>query len=114
MVLDDGKGDFTEHINFDLRPASRPYILPLYTDLNPAANGTVEFGTGTISDGSTKNVFWAEWVGVAEYGNNSARQEFQALIIEESDGATVEFRYVDLTNAGSTTNSVFEVGFLTL
>ena len=111
MVLDDGKGDFTEHINFDLRTASRPYILPLYTDLNPAANGTVEFGTGTISDGSTKNVFWAEWVGVAEYGNNSARQEFQALIIEESDGATVEFRYVDLTNAGSTTNSVFEVGF---
>ncbi len=33
------------------------------------------------------------------------------LIIEESDGATIEFRYVDLTNAGSTTNSVFEVGF---
>ncbi|NDA59969.1 MAG: S8 family peptidase, partial [Actinobacteria bacterium] len=33
------------------------------------------------------------------------------LIIEEPDGATIEFRYVDLTNAGSTTNSVFEVGF---
>jgi hypothetical protein len=110
-VLDDGLGSFRSYRNFDLRTATRPYILPLFTDLNPAANGTVEFGRGTISDGSTKNVFWAEWIDVAEYGNNSARQEFQMLIIEESDGATIEFRYVDLTNAGSTTNSVFEVGF---
>jgi len=110
-VLDDGLGSFRSYRNFDLRTATRPYILPLFTDLNPAANGTVEFGQGTISDGSTKNVFWAEWIDVAEYGNNSARQEFQMLIIEESDGATIEFRYVDLTNAGSTTNSVFEVGF---
>ena len=110
-VLDDGLGSFRSYRNFDLRTATRPYILPLFTDLNPSANGTVEFGRGTISDGSTKNVFWAEWIDVAEYGNNSARQEFQMLIIEESDGATIEFRYVDLTNAGSTTNSVFEVGF---
>jgi subtilisin family serine protease len=110
-VLDDGLGSFRSYRNFDLRTATRPYILPLFTDLNPAANGTVEFGRGTISDGSTKNVFWAEWIDVAEYGNNSARQEFQMLIIEQSDGATIEFRYVDLTNAGSTTNSVFEVGF---
>ncbi|MCH1448499.1 MAG: S8 family peptidase, partial [Candidatus Nanopelagicales bacterium] len=110
-VLDDGLGSFRSYRNFDLRTATRPYILPLFTDLNPAANGTVEFGRGTISDGSTKNVFWAEWIDVAEYGNNSARQEFQMLIIEESDGATIEFRYVDLTNAGSTTNSIFEVGF---
>ena len=110
-VLDDGLGSFRSYRNFDLRTATRPYILPLFTDLNPAANGTVEFGRGTISDGSTKNVFWAEWIDVAEYGNNSARQEFQMLIIEESDGATIEFRYVDLTNAGSTTNSVFEVGY---
>jgi subtilisin family serine protease len=110
-VLDDGRGSFRSYRNFDLRTATRPYILPLFTDLNPAANGTVEFGQGTISDGSPKNVFWAEWIDVAEYGNNSARQEFQMLIIEESDGATIEFRYVDLTNAGSTTNSVFEVGF---
>ena len=110
-VLDDGLGSFRSYRNFDLRTATRPYILPLFTDLNPAANGTVEFGQGTISDGSPKNVFWAEWVDVAEYGNNSARQEFQMLIIEEPDGATIEFRYVDLTNAGSTTNSVFEVGF---
>ena len=110
-VLDDGLGSFRSYRNFDLRTATRPYILPLFTDLNPAANGTVEFGRGTISDGSTKNVFWAEWIDIAEYGNNSARQEFQMLIIEQSDGATIEFRYVDLTNAGSTTNSVFEVGF---
>ncbi len=110
-VLDDGRGSFRSYRNFDLRTATRPYILPLFTDLNPAANGTVEFGRGTISDGSIKNVFWAEWIDVAEYGNNAARQEFQMLIIEESDGATIEFRYVDLTNAGSTTNSVFEVGF---
>ncbi len=110
-VLDDGLGSFSRYRSLDLRTATRPYILPLFTDLNPAANGTVEFGRGTISDGATKNVFWAEWVDVAEYGNNSARQEFQMLIIEESGGATIEFRYVDLTNAGSTTNSVFEVGF---
>ena len=94
----------------ELRPPHRHPALhpPPVHRLNPAANGTVEFGRGTISDGSTKNVFWAEWIDVAEYGNNSARQEFQMLIIEESDGATIEFRYVDLTNAGSTTNSVFE------
>ncbi len=110
-VLDDGLGSFSRYRSLDIRTATRPYILPLFTDLNPAANGTVEFGRGTISDGATKNVFWAEWVDVAEYGNNSARQEFQMLIIEESGGATIEFRYVDLTNAGSTTNSVFEVGF---
>ena len=83
--------------------------MPLYTDLDPSSNGTVEFGTGYI-DGFSKEVFWAEWIDVAEYGNPSARQEFQMLIIDESYGATVEFRYVDLTNAGSTTNDVFEVG----
>ena len=104
-----GFDSFFGYENIDLRTAEYPYILPLYTDLDPSSNGTVEFGTGYI-DGFSKQVFWAEWIDVAEYGNPSARQEFQMLIIEESDGARVEFRYVDLTNAGSTTNDVFEVG----
>ena len=104
-----GFDSFFGYENIDLRTAEYPYILPLYTDLDPSSNGTVEFGTGYI-DGFSKQVFWAEWIDVAEYGNPSARQEFQMLIIDESYGATVEFRYVDLTNAGSTTNDVFEVG----
>ena len=104
-----GFDSFFGYENIDLRTAEYPYILPLYTDLDPSSNGTVEFGTGYI-DGFSKQVFWAEWIDVAEYGNPSARQEFQMLIIDDSDGAYVEFRYVDLTNAGSTTNDVFEVG----
>ena len=112
VVFDDGFGGFSSYRSVNLSTADRPFILPLFTDLNPAANGTVQFGTGQISDGGTKDVFWVEWVDVAEFGNSSARQTFQLLVIANGDGSTnVEFNYVTLTDAASTTNRSFEVGF---
>ena len=111
-VFDDGFGGFNSYRSINLNTTTRPLILPLLTDLDPSSNGTVQFGTGQISDGSTKDVFWAEWVNVAEYKNASARQTFQMLLIDNGDGSTnVEFNYETLTNAGSTTNTSFEVGF---
>lgn len=111
-VFDDGFGGFNSYRGLDLTTANRPFILPLFTDLDPSTNGTVQFGTGQINDGATKNVFWAEWVNVAEYRNALARQTFQMLLIDNGDASTtVEFNYVTLTNAASTTNPSFEVGF---
>lgn len=110
-VFDDGLGGFNSYQSLNLSTADRPFVLPLFTDLDPSSNGSVEFGTGKIP-GTTQNVFWAEWNDVAEYRNPSARQTFQMVLIDNVDQSTnVEFNYVNLTDAGSTTNTTFEVGF---
>lgn len=111
-VLDDGLGPFASYRGIDLGAATRPFIFPLFTDLDARTQGTIQFGRGTISDSGTKNVFWAEWTNVGEYGIAGARHTFQMLLIHEGSGqVTVEYNYTTVSTAGSTTNPTFEVGF---
>jgi hypothetical protein len=111
-VFNDGLGSFNAWRGVNLSTAARPYILPLFTDLDGRAAGTLEFGQGTISDSGAKNVFWTEWTNYGEYPSSAAKYTFQMLVIDEGGGRVgIEFNYTTVGTAASSTNPTFEVGY---
>jgi hypothetical protein len=87
-VFDDGLGPFNAWRGINLSTATRPYVLPLFTDLDGTSSGTLQFGQGTISDSATKSVFWAEWSNYGEYPSSAGKYTFQMLVIAHSKSAT--------------------------
>ncbi len=115
VVLNDGNGAFTQYTGIDLATATRPYILPLFTDIDTSnlTTSPVTYGQVTNLDGNADvDAFCVNWVNVGEYASSAARFSAQLLIIDQGNGdVDVEFNYNSVGLPTSTSNGRFTIGY---
>lgn len=111
FVFNDGGGSFTAYRGIDLQTASRPYVLPLFTDIDTRyTDGAVTFGPLDNNDPSAG--YCINWIDVGEYGSFNEDYSFQVIITNQGSGdVDIEFNYDRISVPTNSYNNTFEVGY---
>ena len=111
FVFNDGGGDFTAYRGVDLQTATRPYVLPLFTDIDTRyTDGVVTYGPLDNTDPSAG--FCINWIDVGEYGGFEEDYSFQVILTNLGGGdIDLEFNYDRVSVPTNVVNNTFEVGY---
>lgn len=111
FVFNDGGGAFTAYNGIDLQTAPRPYVLPLFTDIDTRfTTGVVEFGPLDNTDPTAG--FCINWIDVGEYGSSDEDYSFQVILTNLGGGEIdLEFNYDRVSVPTNASNNTFEVGY---
>jgi subtilisin family serine protease len=111
FVFNDGGGSFTAYNGIDLQTAPRPYVLPLFTDIDTRyTDGAVTFGP--LDNSNPSAGYCINWVDVGEYGGSEEDYSFQVIITNQGSGdVDIEFNYDRVSVPTNSFNKTFEVGY---
>jgi subtilisin family serine protease len=111
FVFNDGGGDFTSYRGVDLQTATRPYVLPLFTDIDTRyTDGVVTFGP--LDNANPSAGFCINWVDVGEYQGTEEDYSFQVIMTNLGGGQIdLEFNYDRVSVPTNSSNQTFEVGY---
>lgn len=111
FVFNDGGGGFSAYRGVDLQTATRPYVLPLFTDIDTRyTDGVVTFGP--LDDADPSAGFCINWIDVGEYGGSEEDYSFQMIMTNQGGGRIdLEFNYDRVSVPTNVSNTTFEVGY---
>lgn len=111
FVFNDGGGSFTAFSGVDLQTAPRPYVLPLFTDIDTTlSSGVVEFGP--LDNANPSAGYCINWIDVGEYGSSDPDYSFQVILTNLGGGEVdLEFNYDRVSVPTNSFNRTFEVGY---
>ena len=111
FVFNDGAGPFTAYRNVDLSTATRPYVLPLFTDIDTRySSGQVTYGP--LDNSNPSAGFCINWVNVGEWGSSGSDYSFQVILTNKGAGdLDLEFNYDTISTPSNAYNPTFEAGF---
>ncbi len=111
FVFNDGGGSFTAFSGVDLQTAPRPYVLPLFTDIDTTlSSGVVEFGP--LDNANPSAGYCINWIDVGEYGSSDRDYSFQVILTNLGGGEIdLEFNYDRVSVPTNSFNRTFEVGY---
>lgn len=111
ISFNDGGGSFTNYAGIDLRAATRPLILPVFTDLDTRNSLTSQVTYGPISSFDGTNGYCINWVNVGHYNQSVPYYSAQLLILKRGSSGDVDivFNYDNID--AMTTTTALEIGY---